>query len=63
MAIRFENGIVGTLGKTNRVLWNSTVVTEGDRIAAIGPVSQMARRFPQAEAVDCSGRSSHGHSI
>jgi putative selenium metabolism protein SsnA len=56
MAIRFENGIVGTLGKTKRVLWNSTVVTEGDRIAAIGPVSQMARRFPQAEAVDCSGK-------
>lgn len=56
MAIRFENGIVGTLGKTNRVLWNSTVVTEGDRIAAIGPVSQMAKRFPQAEAVDCSGK-------
>ena len=56
MAIRFENGIVGTLGKTNRVLWNSTVVTEGDRIAAVGPVSQMAKRFPQAEAVDCSGK-------
>ena len=56
MAIRFENGIVGTLGKTNRVLRNSTVVTEGDRIAAIGPVSQMAKRFPQAEAVDCSGK-------
>jgi putative selenium metabolism protein SsnA len=56
MAIRFENAIVGTLGKANRVLWNSTVVAEGDRIAAIGPASQMAKRFPQAEAVDCSGK-------
>ncbi len=36
MAIRFENGIVVTLGKKNRVLWNETVVSEGERVAAIG---------------------------
>jgi putative selenium metabolism protein SsnA len=56
MAIRFENGIVVTLGRKNRVLWNETVVSEGDRIAAIGPAGKMAKRFPQAEVVDCSGK-------
>jgi putative selenium metabolism protein SsnA len=56
MAIRFENGIVITLGSKNRVLWNETVVSEGDLIAAIGPAAPMAKRFPQAEVVDCSGK-------
>ncbi len=56
MGIRFENGIVVTLGKKNRVLWNATVVSEGERIAAIGPAGEMAKRFPQAEGVDCSGK-------
>ena len=56
MATRFENGIVVTLGKKNQVLWNATVVTEGDRIAGLGKASEMARRFPQADVVECAGR-------
>ncbi len=56
MTIRFENGIVVTLGKANRVLWNHTVVTEGERIAAIGPAKDLQARFPRAESVDCSGK-------
>ncbi len=56
MATRFENGIVVTLGEQNRVLWNSTVVTEGERIAAVGDSEKMKQRFPEAEAVDCSGK-------
>jgi len=56
MAIRFEGGIVATLGGKNRVLWNATVVTEGDHIAAVGQASEMAKRFPGAEVVDCSGK-------
>jgi len=56
MTTRFENGIVVTLEKENRVLWDATVVIEGDRIAAVGYTAAMMQRFPQAEAIDCSGK-------
>jgi len=56
MATRFENGIVVTLGKNNRVLWKAAVVTDGETIAAVGDSTEMKRRFPDAEAVDCSGK-------
>ncbi|MBU0512864.1 MAG: putative aminohydrolase SsnA [Chloroflexi bacterium] len=56
MSIRFENGIVATLGKNNQVLWNSTVVTDGELIAAVGDAAEMAARFPDAEVVDCAGK-------
>jgi putative selenium metabolism protein SsnA len=56
MAIRFENGIVVTLGENNRVLWDAAVVTEGENIAAVGSAAEMRARFPGAEAVDCAGK-------
>ena len=56
MATRFENGIVVTLGEKNRVLWNATVVVEGERIAAVGEVDKMCQRFPEADTVDCDGK-------
>ncbi len=56
MTTRFENGIVVTLGENNRVLWNAAVVTEGETILAVGDAAEMQRRFPNAEAVDCSGK-------
>lgn len=56
MATRFENGIVVTLEKENRVLWDATVVVEGERIVAVGYAAEMKQRFPAAEAVDCSGK-------
>jgi putative selenium metabolism protein SsnA len=56
MAIRFENGIVVTLGGDNRVIWNASVVTEGDKVVAVGEAGKMAKRFPEAEAVDCAGK-------
>jgi len=56
MATRFENGIVVTLGQNNRVLWNATVVADGERVAAVGDSAEMRRRFPDAEPVDCSGK-------
>lgn len=56
MSIRFENGIVVTLGENNRVLWNSAVVTDGEVIAAVGDTADLRRRFPSSEAVDCSGK-------
>ncbi len=56
MATRFENGIVVTLGEKNRVLWNATVVTDGERIAAVGDSAEMKQRFPGADPIDCSGK-------
>ena len=56
MTTRFEHGIVVTLGNNNRVLWDATVVTEGERIAAVGDAQAMKQRFPGADAVDCSGK-------
>jgi putative selenium metabolism protein SsnA len=56
MAIRFENGIVVTLGKENHVLWNGSVVTEGERVVAVGKAAEMTSRYPDAEVVDCSGK-------
>ena len=56
MTTRFENGIVVTLGEKNRVLWNATVVTNGEKVAAVGDSTEMKRRYPEAESVDCSGK-------
>jgi putative selenium metabolism protein SsnA len=56
MATRFENGIVITLGKKNRVLWNATVVTDGERVSALGAAAKMAEQFPKAEVIDCAGK-------
>ena len=56
MAIRFENGIVVTLGKNNRVIWNGSVVTDGENIVAVGDAADLKKRFPEAEAVDCAGK-------
>ena len=41
MTIRFENGIVATLGKNNQVMWNASVITDGEQIVAIGPAADM----------------------
>ena len=56
MVTRFENGIVVTLGENNRVLWNASVVVDGEKIAAVGDSAEMKRRFPEGVAVDCSGK-------
>ncbi len=56
MTTRFENGIVVTLGENNRVLWNAAVVTDGETVAAVGDAAEMRRLYPEAEAVDCSGK-------
>jgi putative selenium metabolism protein SsnA len=56
MATRFENGIVVTLGKNNRVIWNGSVVTDVENIVAIGDVAEMKKRYPDAETVDCAGK-------
>src|SRR5512136_1136627 len=56
MTTRFENGIVVTLGEKNRVLWNTAVVVEGERIAGVGEAAEMKQRFPRSDAVDCAGK-------
>jgi putative selenium metabolism protein SsnA len=56
MATRFENGIVVTLGKHNRVIWNGAVVSDGDSIVAVGDAADLKKRFPEADTVDCTGK-------
>jgi putative selenium metabolism protein SsnA len=56
MITRFENGIVVTLGAKNRVIWNGSVVTDGELIAAVGAADDLKKRYPAAEAIDCSGK-------
>ena len=56
MTIRFENGIVATLGKENKVLLNGSVVTDGEKVVAVGDSSEMKKRYPNAEAMDCNGK-------
>lgn len=45
-----------TLGRDNRVIWNGSVVTEGEAIVAVGDAAEMQKRFPDGESVDCAGR-------
>ncbi len=56
MATRFENGIVATLGKDNQVLLNGSVVTDGEKVVAVGDSAEMKKRYPNAGAVDCNGK-------
>jgi len=56
MTTRFENGIVVTLGENNRVLWNATVITDGETVVAVGDSTEMKRQYPEADSVDCSGK-------
>ena len=56
MTTRFENGIVVTLGAKNQVIWNGSVVTEGEHVVAVGAAAEMKKRFPDAESVDCAGK-------
>jgi putative selenium metabolism protein SsnA len=56
MTTRFENGIVVTVGESNRVLWNSTVVSDGEQIVAIGAADDMKQLYPAGDSIDCSGK-------
>jgi len=56
MTTRFENGIVVTLGPKNQVLWNGSVATDGENIVGVGDALEVKNRFPDAEAIDCTGK-------
>jgi putative selenium metabolism protein SsnA len=56
MTTRFENGIIVTLGSNHRVIWNGSVVTEGENVIAVGEAGELRERFSNAETVDCTGK-------
>ena len=56
MRTRFENGIVVTLGQNNQVIWNGSVVVEGEKIVGVGKSTELQAQFPDAEVIDCSGQ-------
>jgi len=56
MTTRFENGTVATLGKDNKVLINGSVVTDDEKVIAVGDSAQMKLKYPKAETVDCHGK-------
>lgn len=56
MTTRFEKGILVTLGEKNRVIWNGSVVTDGELIVGVGRADEMKQRFPSADGIDCSGK-------
>jgi putative selenium metabolism protein SsnA len=56
MRTRFENGIVVTLGQRNQVIWNGSVVIEGEKIVAVGNATDLQKQFPNAEVLDCAGK-------
>lgn len=56
MITRFENAIVVTLGSKNRVLWDSAVVVDGEKVAAVGSTAELRKRFPAGSAIDCRGK-------
>ena len=56
MTTRFENGTVATLGKENKVLLNGSVVTDGEKVVAVGDLAELKKRYPKADAVDCNGK-------
>ncbi len=56
MTTRFENGTVATVGKENKVLLNSSVVTDGEKVVAVGNSVEMKKRYPKADAVNCNGK-------
>jgi putative selenium metabolism protein SsnA len=56
MTTNFENGIVVTLGEKNRVIWDGSVVTDGEEIAGVGSHTEMRLQFPNANVFDCTGK-------
>lgn len=45
-----------TFEEPNRILEDYAVYVDGDRIGAIGPKSELERRYPQAERLDAQGQ-------
>jgi putative selenium metabolism protein SsnA len=50
------NATLITWGPTNQVLENHALYIEGDRIADLGPSSELRKRYPQAAELDARGQ-------
>ncbi len=53
MATLYEHGIVATLGAKNEIIWNGSVVIEGEKVVGVGGAAEMKAKFPKADSVDC----------
>ena len=67
-ALLVTGGIVVTLDARDTVIDDGAVAIAGDRISAVGPAAELARRFPEAKRIDAAGRivlpgliNAHGH--
>jgi len=56
MTTLFENAIVVTLGKSNKVIWDGAVAVDEENVVGIGDTAGLRRGFPDAARVDCSGK-------
>ncbi len=50
------NGTIVTMGAKPRVIENSALYVEGDRIADIGKTSELEKKYPRVERLDAHGR-------
>jgi 5-methylthioadenosine/S-adenosylhomocysteine deaminase len=51
-----DGGLVVAMDEAGTVIPDGAVAIRGNRIAAVGPSSELARRFPGARRIDASGR-------
>ena len=56
MATLIRNATVITADAGRTVHYDASIAVEDDRIAAVGPTDEVARRYPEAEVVDAAGK-------
>ena len=56
MALLITNARVVTWDDPNRIIENSAVLIEGERIAAVGAASELEAQHPEAERIDARGQ-------
>lgn len=56
MSFILADGRLITMNDRREILESGSVCVQHDRIAAVGTRQQLQQRYPEAEAVDCTGR-------
>lgn len=56
MLLLLGNGLVLTMGKSNRLLQKGAVLIQGSKIQEIGLTEDLKTRFPEAEFIDAHGK-------